>query len=93
MRLRTARPDDLPALDALITDSARGLSRGDYTPEQIESLLQYVFGADTPPASAPSSCTRTSRGGRCRSGIISETGRRQVRTVGFGCALPNRRAG
>jgi hypothetical protein len=47
MRLRTARPDDLPALDALITDSARGLSRGYYTPEQVESLPQYVFGADT----------------------------------------------
>ena len=47
MRLRTARPDDVPALEALIADSARGLSGGHYTPAQIESLLQYVFGVDT----------------------------------------------
>lgn len=45
--IRPARMDDVPALDALIPLSARELSRGWYSPEQIESAVRYVFGVDT----------------------------------------------
>jgi GNAT superfamily N-acetyltransferase len=38
---------DLPALDPLITASARELSRDDYTPEQVEGALLGAFGTDT----------------------------------------------
>lgn len=47
MQLRPATPTDIPALDALIAESARGLSVGYYTPEEIESLIRHVFGTDT----------------------------------------------
>ncbi|MEO8621661.1 MAG: GNAT family N-acetyltransferase [bacterium] len=45
--LRTARPDDVAALQALIDTSVRALSVNFNTPEQIDSALQYVFGVDT----------------------------------------------
>lgn len=45
--LRHARLDDLPAIGRLIAASARGLSLGYYAPEQIESLVEHVFGPDT----------------------------------------------
>jgi len=45
--LRLATSADLPALNVLIPLSARGLSQGWYSPEQIESAVRYVFGADT----------------------------------------------
>jgi ribosomal protein S18 acetylase RimI-like enzyme len=38
---------DLPALGPLIAASARELSRGDYTPEQVEAALRGAFGTDT----------------------------------------------
>lgn len=44
---RIATHDDIPAIQALIADSVRGLSAGFYTPEQAESGLRYVFGVDT----------------------------------------------
>ena len=44
---RLATPADVPALQALIAASARGLSAGFYTPEQVEAALTYVFGVDT----------------------------------------------
>ncbi len=37
----------VPALNALIANSARELSAGFYTPQQIEALLTHVFGVDT----------------------------------------------
>jgi ribosomal protein S18 acetylase RimI-like enzyme len=46
-RIRRARMADIPALEALIAASARGLSGGDYTPEQIEGALRGAFGVDT----------------------------------------------
>ena len=45
--LRPATRDDLPALQALIGESVRGLSVGLYTPEEIEASLIHVFGVDT----------------------------------------------
>jgi N-acetylglutamate synthase-like GNAT family acetyltransferase len=45
--IRAARAEDVPALNALITVSARALSAGFYTPAQIESAIRYVFGVDT----------------------------------------------
>jgi N-acetylglutamate synthase-like GNAT family acetyltransferase len=45
--LRMATEEDIPALNALIPASVRGLSQGHYTPAQIESALVYVFGVDT----------------------------------------------
>jgi GNAT superfamily N-acetyltransferase len=45
--LRVATMEDIPALQELIPESARGLSQGYYTPQQIESAIKYVFGVDT----------------------------------------------
>jgi predicted N-acetyltransferase YhbS len=47
LELRVATEEDIPALNALITASVRGLSQGYYTPAQIESALVYVFGVDS----------------------------------------------
>lgn len=47
MRIRPATTADIPALQELIADSVRELSRGFYTPAQAESGLRYVFGVDT----------------------------------------------
>jgi GNAT superfamily N-acetyltransferase len=45
--VRRARLEDRPALERLIAESARGLSLGDYTGEQVEAALASVFGVDT----------------------------------------------
>jgi GNAT superfamily N-acetyltransferase len=47
MLIRHATLADKPALEALIALSARELSQGDYTPEQIEGALRGAFGVDT----------------------------------------------
>ena len=46
-RVRRATIDDVPALQALIARSARGLSDGFYTPAQVESAVRHLFGVDT----------------------------------------------
>jgi GNAT superfamily N-acetyltransferase len=46
-QVRLATMADVPELQKLIEQSARGLSAGYYTAAQIESTLRYVFGADT----------------------------------------------
>jgi GNAT superfamily N-acetyltransferase len=46
-RPRLATPADVPELAELIDQSARGLSAGFYTPEQVESAVRYIFGPDT----------------------------------------------
>jgi|SRR3954464_5307252 GNAT superfamily N-acetyltransferase len=45
--IRRAVPGDVASLNTLIERSARALSRGFYTPEQIDSLVRYVFGVDS----------------------------------------------
>jgi GNAT superfamily N-acetyltransferase len=45
--IRAATMEDIPALQKLIPESARGLSQGYYTPQQIESAIKYIFGVDT----------------------------------------------
>jgi GNAT superfamily N-acetyltransferase len=45
--VRTARVDDVPAIDRLIERSVRDLSRGFYDDAQIESALRFMFGVDT----------------------------------------------
>lgn len=45
--LRKATLDDIPALEQLIADSARGLTRADYSDSEIESALGTAFGVDT----------------------------------------------
>lgn len=45
--LRKATVDDRPAIEQLIQLSARGLSRGEYSDEQIEGAIRTVFGVDT----------------------------------------------
>ena len=46
--LRVATVEDIPALNALIPASVRGLSQGYYTPAQIESaLVHHIFGVDS----------------------------------------------
>jgi len=44
---RFAALEDTAALQHLITLSARGLNSEHYTPEQVESILKYVYGIDT----------------------------------------------
>ena len=44
---RPATLFDVPVLRALIAQSARGLSGGFYTTEQIEAAVEHVFGVDT----------------------------------------------
>jgi GNAT superfamily N-acetyltransferase len=45
--LRLATEEDMPALNALIEVSVRGLQASDYTPAQIEGALGTVLGLDT----------------------------------------------
>jgi N-acetylglutamate synthase-like GNAT family acetyltransferase len=45
--IRKARLDDRDAIQELIAASARGLSRTDYSNQQIESAISDVFGVDT----------------------------------------------
>lgn len=45
--LRNATLADRPELERLIADSARGLSREDYTHAQIEAALGTAFGVDS----------------------------------------------
>jgi len=45
--LRLATEGDIPALEALIEASVRGLQAGDYTPAQIDGALGTVLGLDT----------------------------------------------
>jgi GNAT superfamily N-acetyltransferase len=45
--IRVATMEDIPVLQKLIPESARGLSQGYYTSEQIESAIKCVFGVDT----------------------------------------------
>ena len=47
MILRLATLDDRAALEPLIAASARELSTGDYTPEQVEGALRGAFGVDS----------------------------------------------
>src|SRR4051812_23435503 len=45
--VRRARLEDRGALERLIAESARGLSRGNYTDAQVEAAVASVFGVDT----------------------------------------------
>ena len=45
--LRKANLDDRSAIEQLIVESARGLSRQDYSNSQIEAAIASVFGVDT----------------------------------------------
>lgn len=47
LSLRKATLNDRPALEELIADSARGLSRADYTDTQVEAALGGAFGVDS----------------------------------------------
>lgn len=47
LRIRLARKEDIPALEALIAASVRELSVGYYTSEQMEKALVEIFGVDT----------------------------------------------
>lgn len=44
---RLATLEDVAALQALIKVSAEGLNSEHYTPEQVQSILKYVYGVDT----------------------------------------------
>ena len=45
--IRKAKPDDRQAIENLIAESVRGLSRDDYDARQIELSIRTVFGVDT----------------------------------------------
>ena len=47
MTIRTATDHDIPKLRHLISESARRLSVGYYSTEQIEACIEEVFGVDT----------------------------------------------
>jgi GNAT superfamily N-acetyltransferase len=46
-KTRLATLEDMEALQALIIASARNLNSEHYSPQQIESILKYVYGVDT----------------------------------------------
>jgi GNAT superfamily N-acetyltransferase len=46
-QVRAARPDDIPAMEALIARSGIELSEGFYTKEQAQAVTRHVFGVDT----------------------------------------------
>ena len=45
--IRPAQLPDIPLLERLIAQSARGLSTGYYEPREIEAAITHVFGVDT----------------------------------------------
>ena len=45
--IRSATRADIPILEQLIPESARALSVGFYTPDEIEIAVAHVFGVDT----------------------------------------------
>jgi GNAT superfamily N-acetyltransferase len=45
--IRVATAAEIPALEALIARSARGLSRNDYDPAEIEALVAHIFSVDS----------------------------------------------
>jgi hypothetical protein len=45
--IRKANLDDRQAIEQLIMESARNLSREDYSDQQIEAAILTVFGVDT----------------------------------------------
>ena len=47
LRIRAATSSDIPAAQAVIAASARGLQLGDYTAAQIESAIAHVYGVDS----------------------------------------------
>jgi GNAT superfamily N-acetyltransferase len=47
MALRKALFTDIPQIETLIARSARGLSKNEYRPSQIEGALRAAFGVDT----------------------------------------------
>ncbi|HTZ94982.1 MAG TPA: GNAT family N-acetyltransferase [Terriglobales bacterium] len=47
IRIRQAKPEDIPVLRELINASVRGLQAQDYTLAQIERALQTVYGVDS----------------------------------------------
>jgi GNAT superfamily N-acetyltransferase len=47
LTFRCATLADVPAIEALIIESAHGLGSGDYTHAQIEAALRSAFGVDT----------------------------------------------
>jgi GNAT superfamily N-acetyltransferase len=47
INIRLAKIEEIKSLNELIALSARELSRDDYSEEEIDSAIQYVFGVDT----------------------------------------------
>lgn len=47
LRIRPALPAEIPALEAIITASARVLSQGYYTAAETEAAITHVFGVDS----------------------------------------------
>jgi GNAT superfamily N-acetyltransferase len=47
LMIRPARAEEIPALNALIVESARELSRGFYSERETAAAIRYVFGVDS----------------------------------------------
>jgi GNAT superfamily N-acetyltransferase len=47
IQIRKANTEDVPRLREIIEASVRGLQAGDYSPAQIESALQFIYGVDS----------------------------------------------
>jgi GNAT superfamily N-acetyltransferase len=47
LHIRPAQPAEIPALEAIITASARILSQGFYTAAETEAAIAHVFGVDS----------------------------------------------
>lgn len=47
LHIKPSTPEEIPALNVMIAESARELSRGFYTEQEAESAIRFVFGVDT----------------------------------------------
>lgn len=47
LSIKPSTLEEIPALNAMIAESARELSRGFYTEQEAESAIRFVFGVDT----------------------------------------------
>src|ERR1700756_3104439 len=93
--IRLATPQDIPVLRELIYASVRGLQAQDYSPEQIESALQTVFGVDSQLISdqtyfVAEGMSGSDAGGATRTVVVGCGGWSKRRTLYGGDAWRNR---
>jgi GNAT superfamily N-acetyltransferase len=79
--LRAAQYSDVPAIQALIATSVRGLSIEYYTPKQIETAIDLVFGVDSQLIDDGTYCVITSNNGEAKGPLVAAGGWSRRRTL------------